>query len=145
MSGFKATTESEYKLSPSLTSPFQSGAGLPTPQYVRFRSGSYEPVTQIDPPPRFQESPDHVSCPGSPGPGIVLNRQSSSPVFGSMAAMKPRMPYSPPAEPRISLSFTTKGACVSEYPPVGSTICLLKTTAPLLASRATNRPSMVPM
>ena len=41
------------------------------PQYVRFNAGSYEPVTHTDPPPYFQASPVQVSCPGSPGPGIV--------------------------------------------------------------------------
>jgi hypothetical protein len=56
----------------------------------------------------------HVSWPGSPGPGTVLKRQTSFPVFASYAAMKPRMPYSPPAGPMITLSFTTSGAIVNE-------------------------------
>ena len=33
---------------------------------MRFESGSYEPVIQIDAPPVFHESPAHVSLPGSP-------------------------------------------------------------------------------
>ena len=45
-----------------------------------------------------------------PGAGIVLKRQASLPVAASYAAMKPRMPYSPPPTPMMTLSFTTSGA-----------------------------------
>ena len=36
VSASSATTQSLYRLSPARTSPFQSGPGLPMPQYVRF-------------------------------------------------------------------------------------------------------------
>src|SRR5438552_8664959 len=65
--GFSASSEQVYRLSPGRTSPFQSGPGLPVPQYTRLSAGSYEPVSQEDPPPFFQLSPPHVSEPGSPG------------------------------------------------------------------------------
>jgi hypothetical protein len=77
-------------------------------------AGSYEPVTQIEPPPVFHASPLHVSEPGSPGAGTVLKRHISLPVAGSNAAMNPRMPYSPPPTPTMTLSFTTRGARLSE-------------------------------
>src|SRR5262245_36497338 len=68
VSGSSANTQSEYKLSPARWSPFQSGPGFPVPQYVRFSSGSYAPVTQTEDPPVFQESPAHVPNLGSSGP-----------------------------------------------------------------------------
>lgn len=46
-------------------------------------TGSYDPVSQIGPPPCFHESPPHVSLPGSPGSGIVLNFHNCRPVFAS--------------------------------------------------------------
>ena len=90
------------------------------PQYVRFRSGSYEPVTQIEPPPVFQESPPQVSPPRSPGPATVLKRQTCFPVLASNAARNPRIPYSPPAGPTMTLSFTTRGASVRLYRPLAA-------------------------
>src|SRR4051812_35201665 len=98
--------ESEYRLSPSLESPFQSGDGLPVPQMIRFCSESYEPVTQVGPPPVFHDSPDHESCPFSPGPGIVQKRHRRLPVRASYASRNPRIPYSPPEMPVTTISFT---------------------------------------
>src|SRR4029453_13677353 len=120
VSGSSAITEQLYKLSPGRPAPSQSGPGFPVPQYVRFSSGSYEPVTQIGAPPCIHESPPHVSWPASPGPGTVLKRQTSLPVLTPPAAMKPRTPNSPPAVPAITLSFTTRGATVNAYPSFGS-------------------------
>ena len=70
------------------------------------------PVSQVAPPPVFQLSPFHVSWPNSPGPGIVSNRHSRLPVAASYASMKPLVANSPPAMPRITLSFTTSGGLV---------------------------------
>ena len=75
-------------------------------------SGSYEPVIQIEAPPVRQVSPGHVSLPGSPGSGIVCVRHTSSPVSGSYAATKPRMPRSPPEGPISTLPLATSGAMV---------------------------------
>ena len=75
-------------------------------------SGSYEPVIQIDAPPRCQVSPGQVSLPGSPGPGMVCERHTSSPVSGSRATTKPRMPRSPPEAPTITFPLATSGAIV---------------------------------
>ena len=73
------------------------------------------PVTQIDPPPRRYASVfGQVFEPNSSGPATVLKRQIFLPVAASKASMKPRMPYSAPAMPRITLSFTTSGATVAE-------------------------------
>jgi len=83
----------------------RGGAGFPTG--IKWRT-----VAQTEAPPVIHEFPAHVSCPRSPGPGIVLNRQSSLPVFASSAARKPRMPNSPPTVPTMTLSFTTSGATV---------------------------------
>ena len=55
-----------------------------------------------------------VSNPASPGPGIVEKRHASLPVRASNAATKPRMPYSPPPTPTMTLSLTASGARVSE-------------------------------
>src|SRR5688572_6416936 len=145
VSASRATTALVYRLSPIRESPFQSGPGLPTPQYVRFDSGSYEPVVQIDPPPVFHESPAHVSWPGSPGCGTVLNFQICLPVTGSYAAMNPLMPYSPPAGPTITLSLTTRGATVPEYPCSGFPIGVVHSRRPSRASMPTRFASIVLM
>src|SRR4029079_14073070 len=110
VSGSRAITEQLYKLSPGRPAPSQSGPGFPVPQYVRFNSGSYEPVTQMGAPPCIHESPPHVSCPASPGLGTVLLSHTYFSCVASHAAMKPRTPYSPPAVPAIALSFTTSAA-----------------------------------
>ena len=68
----------------------------------------------MEPPPVFQASFFQESPPGSPGSATVLNFQASLPVLASKAAMKPRMPYSPPAMPMMTLSFTISGACMRE-------------------------------
>src|SRR5206468_1286562 len=119
-------------------SAFQSGTGLPVPKYIRFRLGSYEPVTQLDPPPcsHTSLSAGHVSCPDSPGPGTVLKRHTSRPVFASKAAINPRMPYSPPAGPMITLSLTTSGAIVKEYPSSGFDSATSQIGFPFFASIA---------
>src|SRR5438094_159894 len=78
--------------------------------------GSYEPIPQAAPPPSFHESPFHDSLPGSPGAGIVQNRQTSLPVFWSSAAMKPRAPNSPPPKPVITRFFTIVGGDVMTEP-----------------------------
>ena len=92
----------------------------------------------MEPPPRSQAllPAGHESCPGSPGPGTVLKRHTSRPVFASNAAMNPRMPYSPPAGPMITLSFTTSGAIVNEYPRSGLETETSHTGLPFLASIA---------
>ena len=41
------------------------------PQYVRLSAGSYDGVSQTEPPPVFHVSPVHVSEPYSPGAGTV--------------------------------------------------------------------------
>src|SRR5512138_197781 len=117
------------------------------PQYVRFASGSKEPVTQIGPPPCLQASgsPFHVSCPGSPGPGTVLKRHASLPVAASYAAMNPRIPNSPPPTPTITLSFTTSGACMIEYPASARSTLIFHASSPVLALIATRYASTVPM
>jgi len=71
------------------------------------------PVTQVEPPPRFHESPSHVSLPFSPGPGTVQKRHAFLPVAASNASMKPRMPYSAPAIPTTTLPLTISGADVA--------------------------------
>ncbi len=94
--------------------PSQSGAGLPVPKNTRLVSGSYAPAFQTAAPPVFQESPDQVSCPAPPGPEWCRNATTCLPVFASKAAIRPRMPKSPPAVPIRTLSFTTTGAIVIE-------------------------------
>src|SRR5581483_5962953 len=78
-----ATIDEVYRLSPTRESPFQSGPGLPVPQYSSFNSGSYEPVSHVAPPPWTQLSPGHDSLPGSPGDGIVQKRHTCLPVLAS--------------------------------------------------------------
>ena len=68
-----------------------TGKELWTTTVVDYKQGSV-----ITSPPVFQESPFHVSLPGSPGPGTSQVRQTSLPVFWSYAWRDPRTPYSPP-------------------------------------------------
>src|SRR5205823_9107998 len=113
---------------------------------MRFSSGSKEPVSHVEPPPDFQLSPFHVSLPGSPGPGIVQNRQARRPVFASTALMYPRCAESPPVTPTTTLLFTTIGAPVMLQPHsfILSTVTF-HVSFPGFASRATTWLSMVPM
>src|SRR6266852_2464595 len=83
VSASSAIAESEYRLSPLRTSPFQSGDGFLVPQMIRLSSGSKAQVTQVGPPPCFHASPDQVSEPFSPGAGIVQKRQRRFPVLVS--------------------------------------------------------------
>src|SRR5207244_3762824 len=78
-----ATAEFVYRLSPFRAARSKTGFGLPTPQMRRSSSGSYDPVSNVGPPPSRQEFPTHVSLPGSPGAGIVANRQRSLPLLAS--------------------------------------------------------------
>ena len=65
-----------YRLRSSIPAPgIASSRSMPTPQYSRSSSGSYEPGIQLDPPPNFQLSPFQVSLPGSYDP--ELDRGSS--------------------------------------------------------------------
>ena len=59
--------------------------------------------------------------------------------------MKPRMPYSPPPTPTITLSLTTSGACVIEYPDVVLATSVFQTARPVFASMAISCASSVPM
>src|SRR5512134_2336719 len=83
---------------------------------------------------------------GSPwGAGIEYQRHTCSPVPALYAVTWPRMPYSPPDTPTMTLSPTMSGAWVMLYPKAGSATSLSQRTAPVLASRATRRASRVPM
>ncbi len=53
---------------PGQISPFQSGPGFPTPS-TPASTPDRMPITQVRRP-RLQSSPDQVSWPGSPGPGM---------------------------------------------------------------------------
>ena len=123
---------------------------------MRSSSGSYDPVSHAAAPPCIQASgsqyvsgsgghASHVSCPGSPGPGMVWKRHTSSPVAASSAAMKPRTPRSPPAEPMITMSLTTSGARVNEYARWRSASSTFQSSVPVAASSATTCASSVAM
>src|SRR5262245_59759136 len=124
-------------------SPFQSGAAFPAAQNSTSCSGSYEPVIQVGPPPYFHESPAQVSTPFSPSPGTVNVRHLRSPVLTSYASTYPRTPYSPPAMPTITLSFTTSGATVELKPSAYLSSTAFHTTLPVFRSKATSRASSV--
>ena len=123
---------------------------------MRFSSGSYEPVSQAAAPPCFQASGSQyvvglgghgsqVSWPGSPGPGMVWKRQTSSPVSASSAAMNPRMPWSPPVEPTMILPSTASGASVKAYASRMSATSTRHSSVPVVASIATTWASSVAM
>ena len=63
----------------------------------------------------------------------------------SNAAMKPRMPNSPPPTPTITLSFTTSGASVIEYASFTSASVMFQRGRPFFASIAITCASSVPM
>src|SRR6266404_4891560 len=67
LSGSRATMLHVYRLSPRRFEALRSDDGLPTPQYRRLNSGSYDPVIQVALPPIRQLSPGQVSLPFSPG------------------------------------------------------------------------------
>src|SRR5579872_1622394 len=100
------------RLSPGRSRSLELGKGFPVGQYKVSVSGSYEPVSQVEPPPAFGSSTFHVSIPGSPFAGTVQRRQTRSPVSALNAAMNPRIPQSPPETPAITRSFTISGAMV---------------------------------
>src|SRR6185436_15677694 len=54
------------------------------------------------------------------GAGIVKKFQTSAPVAALYARTNPRIPYSAPDEPMITLSSMMRGAIVSVYPSAGS-------------------------
>ena len=100
-------------MSPSLTCLSKSGPGLPIGQYKVSVSLSQEPVIQADPPPYFQDSPAHVSFPGSPGAGMLYVFQAGAPVSALTAATQPLTPYSAPAVPKTIVLFTANGMIVN--------------------------------
>src|SRR6266566_3280095 len=83
-------------------------------------------------PPCIHESPLQVSLPGSPGPGTVLNRQTSLPVFASIAiiiasnaarnSLSPRI-----ARPRVRLpqQFFAAGSGLWEYDQILAPVAAL--------------------
>src|SRR5262249_44914720 len=75
VSGFSATIEQVYGLSPGRVVPFNTGVGLPVPQYRRLSSGSYVPVIHVIPP---------VVWFGVPGGGVESHWHCVAPVSGSM-------------------------------------------------------------
>src|SRR5262249_41230591 len=86
-----------------------------------------------------------VSCPFSPGPGIVQNRQARFPVLASKALIYPRWAESPPVTPTITLFFTTSGAPLMLHPHCCTlSILTFHTSLPVLASSATKWLSIVP-
>ena len=132
-----ATMPSTQRLSPGRTEPSRSGDGLPIATYSIFVASSYAGVIHTPPPPFFQASaylaesafssaisrwrslPSGVVFahtphqPPSSGEGIVYHVQTSAPVAPLKALTQPRMPYSPPDVPTITLSPTASGAMVN--------------------------------
>src|SRR5215471_6959791 len=76
----------------------------------------------------LDHAPHH---PPSCGDGIVYQVHTREPVVPLNALRKPRMPYSPPDVPMITLSPTTSGAIVSVYPVPGSPTCVAHFSAPV--------------
>src|SRR5450759_2955728 len=85
-----ATRLLSYRLLPRRLPPYASIVGDSTGRYTRPASGSadisvHTPVLPV----QFHDPFSHVSFPGSPGPGIVLKRQSCLPVRASYARTSP--------------------------------------------------------
>ena len=74
---------------------------------------------------------------------MVCRRQTSLPVFRSVAAIQPRMPYSAPETPVIARSLTTSGATVMTSAIAGSATWRSQATSPVSLSVAIRRPSRV--
>ena len=74
---------------------------------------------------------------------MVWRRQTSLPVFRSVAAIQPRMPYSAPETPVITRSLTTSGATVMTSAMAGSATLRSQAISPLALSVAIRRPSRV--
>src|SRR5512132_3333284 len=79
------------------------------------------------------------------GAGIEYHRHTWSPVMALYAVTWPRMPYSPPDTPTMTLSPMMSGAWVMLYPKAGSATSLSQRTLPSLASKAMRWASSVPM
>src|SRR6266550_377479 len=114
---------STQRLSPGRTEPSRSGDGLPIATYSIFVASSYAGVIHTPPPPFFQASGYLAESAFSfaisrwrslpSGEGIVYHVQTSAPVAPLKAFTQPRMPYSPPDVPTITLSPTASGAMVN--------------------------------
>src|SRR3989442_14547471 len=82
--------------------------------------------------------------PPSCGEGIVYQVHISAPVATLYARTNPRMPYSAPEVPMMTLSSITSGAMVWVYPSAGSPVCAAHFSLPVASSSATSCPSRVP-
>src|SRR4029079_10500766 len=89
----------------------------------------------------FAQRPHH---PPSSGDGIAYQRQSRRPVRTSYAVTLPRVGNSPPDVPTMTRSPTTMGAIVMAYAESASATTASHRTAPVVASSATTRASIVP-
>src|SRR2546426_463426 len=133
----RATTLSVHRLSPGRIPPSRSGDGLPIATNSVLVASSYAGAIHIEPPPccqasaylaesafslaisRCRSSPSQVvldHLPHQPpccGSGSVYQVQTGAPLAALYAFTKPRMPYSAPEVPMMTLSPTTSGAIVS--------------------------------
>ena len=110
------------------------GRGIPRSPVDESQRGIVRTGQPVAPPPVFQLSPGQVSPPASPGAGIVQKRQMRLPVPASYASRNPRMPASPPLIPTSTLSSTTSGAAVMEWPDALSPTGTIHRSVPLRAS-----------
>src|SRR5438105_9629312 len=164
-----ATTDSVQRLSPGRIEPSRSGDGFPIATNSVFVASSYAGVIHTEPPPVFQasaylaesarsfamsrlrSSPSGVVLengphqPPSSGEGSVYHVHTGAPLAAFKAFTQPRMPYSAPEVPMITLSPITSGAMVSVYPAAGpSPTFTSHFTLPVVASSATRLSSSVP-
>src|SRR5215510_4373443 len=85
-----ATSDSANRLLPGRLPPYSSMVGVSTGRYAMPASGSTEICVHTPTLPVHSHEPfSQVSLPNSPGPGIVLKRQSCLPVLTSNARTRP--------------------------------------------------------
>src|SRR5438874_824050 len=121
------------------------GSVLPVPKTARLSFGSMSAFSHIAPPPYDEPVPGacvHVSLPGAPGRGTVVQLQTRAPVVASRACMLLLgLPPSPPLSPTMSRPLKYIGVAETRPPFCHGSSSVFQTRPPVVWSRATTLPS----